>query len=189
MRKLEPFTGHINFEPSYKQYLVWNQLLPNHCDKCGGELEMRPCGINQNGDPIFKPTCKKCGTTDIPRLILYGGAAGSGKAQLLDSQVVTPFGLRKNRDLKVGDTITNPVTGGMQKIIYLHPVSKNQYYRIVFSDGAYTDCSSEHIWKLHQSCERSKSFKKYGGDMDKLWTAQQMYEWYQRKKNGICADE
>ena len=189
MRKLEPFTGHINFEPSYKQYLVWNQLLPNHCDKCGGELEMRPCGINQNGDPIFKPTCKKCGTTDIPRLILYGGAAGSGKAQLLDSQVVTPFGLRKNRDLKVGDTITNPVTGGMQKIIYLHPVSKNQYYRIVFSDGAYTDCSSEHIWKLHQSSERSKSFRKYGGDRDRLWTAQQVYEWYQRKKNGICADE
>ena len=186
MRKLEPFTGHINFEPSYKQYLVWNQLLPNHCDKCGGELEMRPCGINQNGDPIFKPTCKKCGTTDIPRLVLYGGAAGSGKCLNLDSKICTPFGFRKLRDIEVGNIITNPMTGGMQRVIYKHPMGEHDFYRIWFCDGTHADCSSGHIWKAHQSGKRTKAFKKYGGDRDRLWSTIEIYEWYKNKKeNGM----
>ena len=82
MRKLQPFTGSINFEPSYKQYLVWQQLEPNRCDKCGGSLVMKPVGTDNNGNLIKKPFCSKCGTSDIPRLILYGGAAGSGKSWL-----------------------------------------------------------------------------------------------------------
>lgn len=82
MRKLTPYKGKINFEPSYKQFLVWEMLEPKRCDKCGGEIEMRPVGFDNNGNVIKKPFCKKCGTSDIPRLVLYGGAAGSGKSWL-----------------------------------------------------------------------------------------------------------
>ena len=77
-----PYKGNINCEPSYKQFLVWQMLEPNRCDKCGSELEMRPVGYDNNGNVIKKPFCKKCGTSDIPRLVLYGGAAGSGKSWL-----------------------------------------------------------------------------------------------------------
>ena len=82
MKKLEPFTGKIDFHPSYRQYLVMQMLEPNHCDKCGGELEMRTIGFDSSGNPIKKPFCKNCSTTDIPRLILFGGAGGAGKSHL-----------------------------------------------------------------------------------------------------------
>lgn len=82
MKKLVPYTGEINFSPSWKQHLVWEMLEPNRCDKCGGSLEMRPVGTDNNGNIIKKPFCSKCGTSDIPRLVLYGGAAGSGKSWL-----------------------------------------------------------------------------------------------------------
>ena len=182
MRKLVPYTGEINFSPSWKQHLVWEMLEPNRCDKCGGSLEMRTVGFDNNGNEIKKPFCSKCGTTDIPRLVLYGGAAGSGKAISLDSSICTPFGFRKLRNIKVGDIITNPITGGMQKVIYIHPMGKFDFYRIWFCDGTYTDCSSGHIWKAHQAGKTSKVFKKYGGDRDKLWSTIQIYEWYKNKK-------
>ena len=89
MRKLQPFTGSINFEPSYKQYLIWQKLEPNRCDKCGGSLEMRSVGTDNNGHPIMKPFCKDCGTDDIPRLLLYGGRGGSGKSWLGTAWIVT----------------------------------------------------------------------------------------------------
>ena len=52
MKKLVPYTGEINFSPSWKQHLVWEMLEPNRCDKCGGSLEMRPVGTDNNGNII-----------------------------------------------------------------------------------------------------------------------------------------
>lgn len=77
MRRLERPRGlTINFRPSERQLELWNALQPNRCDKCGGTLEMRPCGVDSKGHTIFKPTCTKCGNTDIPEQILGGGSAG-----------------------------------------------------------------------------------------------------------------
>ena len=89
MKKLIPFTGSINFRPSYKQWKVWEMLEPNRCDKCGGQLEMRVVGQDAQGNIIKKPFCKDCQTSDIPRLILYGGAAGAGKSHLGCAWVVS----------------------------------------------------------------------------------------------------
>lgn len=83
MKKLvEPRNLVINFKPSERQFELWNALQPNRCDKCGGELEMKPCGVDKDGHTIFEPTCVKCGNTDIPEQILEGGAAGGGKSYL-----------------------------------------------------------------------------------------------------------
>lgn len=65
-----------------RQYELWNALQPNRCDKCGGTLEMRPCGFDREGHEVFKPTCSQCGNTDIPEQILGGGSAGGGKSYL-----------------------------------------------------------------------------------------------------------
>lgn len=68
--------------------MVWNALQGNRCDKCGGELSLELTGYDKQGHPIHEPTCKKCGNTDIPELILAGGAAGGGKSFLGCSWVV-----------------------------------------------------------------------------------------------------
>lgn len=186
MKKLYAPSGlTINFSPSEKQMEAWQACQPNRCDKCGGTLEMRLTGHDAHGNPIHEPTCVKCGNTDIPENVLQGGAAGGGKGASLDSQVLTPFGFRRLGDLKIGDDITNPNTGGIQKVIWLHPIANFPFYRIHFVDGTTFECTEEHIWKCHKSNKITKRAKKYGIDKDTLWTTKQMYEWYRNKDNGV----
>lgn len=187
MKKLvEPRGLVINFTPSERQYELWNALQPNRCDKCGGELEMRKCGTDKEGHVLYEPVCKNCGNNDIPEQILSGGSAGGGKMGLLDSQVLTPFGYRKLADIKVGDIITSPTTGGMQRVVYLHPVGEFDFYRVKFRDDTYFDCSEGHLWQLHESRKaKSKKAKKYNLPVDTVWPTIKMYEWYQKKKAGM----
>lgn len=190
MAKLEKPRGlTINFEPSERQYELWKALQPGVCE-CGGKLEMRPNGFDAQGHQIYKATCTKCGTTDIPEQILGGGAAGGGKALLLDSEIITPFGIRRYGDLKVGDIITSATTGGFTEVIALHPIETRDYYRVHFVDDTYVDCSDNHIWRGHFSRKKSKKAKKYpkyfaeDGD-DELIVAEQLFNWYRKKESGM----
>ena len=83
MAKLEQPRGlKIDFKPSERQYELWNALQPNRCEFCGGTLAMKECGTDAHGHTIYKATCTKCGSTDIPEQILGGGSAGGGKSWL-----------------------------------------------------------------------------------------------------------
>lgn len=178
-----PQNLHIDFKPSPRQYEVWKALQPE-CPYCGGKIVQQPCGIDRNGQPLYEAACSKCGEKNIPQVILSGGAAGGGKQALLTSYVLTPFGFRKLRDIKKGDVITNPKTGGIQKVIWLHPIETHDYYRLHFVDGTYFDCSEGHLWACHQSRKRSKAVKKYNLDLDTVWVTKDMYDWYRAKENG-----
>lgn len=117
--------------------------------------------------------------------LCYGGAAGGGKMLNIDTNVCTPFGFRPLRDMRVGDIISNPVTGGQQRIIYIHPKGKFDFYRVNFSDGTSTECSEGHLWKAHQSGKAYRRVKKYGEESrDRLWETKEMYEWYKRNDKG-----
>lgn len=187
MARLEKPRGlNITFKPSERQYELWNALQPNHCDKCGGKLVMKPNGFDKNGHQIYQATCDKCGNTDIPEQVLGGGSAGGGKAGLLDSEVLTPFGFRKLRDIKVGDIISSATTGGMQRVVYLHPIGLFDFYRVKFRDGTYFDCSEGHLWQVHESRKhKSKKASKYGLSSDTVWSTIKMYEWYQKRRTGM----
>lgn len=172
----------INFTPSKKQYELWKLLQPNQCPHCGGTIDQVECGVDRDGHPIYKPQCQKCGSFDLPQIILGGGAAGGGKALKLDELVCTPFGFREVGVLKEGDIITNPTTGGTQKIVYMHPIETHDYYRVKFIDGTYIDCSAGHLWNCHVDNDKSK-YDKYNEEppVDKVWKTDVMYEWYKEK--------
>lgn len=185
----EPKGLQIDFRPSPKQYEVWKNLQPE-CPICGGEIVQKMSGVDRNGNPTFKPVCSKCGNENIPQMILTGGAAGGGKCLNINSLVCTPFGFRALKDLKVGDIISNPMTGKMQRVIWIHPKGKFPFYRVHFVDGTYTDCSEGHLWRAHQSRKKSKKAKNnpehyamYGDD--RIMETSAMYQWYQRKKSGM----
>ena len=79
----------INFSPSARQYELWKLLQPNYCPHCGGNIIQVPTGIDRDGNPIYKPQCAKCGSFDLPQLILGGGAAGGGKSYLGSCWIVS----------------------------------------------------------------------------------------------------
>lgn len=66
----------IDFKPSSRQYELWKLLQPDCCPHCGGHILQKMIGIDEKGNPKFQPYCDKCGSTDLPQLILGGGAAG-----------------------------------------------------------------------------------------------------------------
>lgn len=75
-----PRNCKIDFKPSSKQYELWKLLQPDYCPHCGGSISQKLIGTDERGNPKYKPYCKKCGSTELPQLILGGGAAGGGKS-------------------------------------------------------------------------------------------------------------
>lgn len=118
-------------------------------------------------------------------VVFGGGILAAGKMTLLDSHVVTPAGLRPLRDIKVGDVISDPETGGQEKVVQLHPVETVPFMRVSFSDGTHTDCSTGHLWKVRITGKRPDRELLKGEDRDwRLWDARMMYGFMLAKKNG-----
>lgn len=119
-------------------------------------------------------------------VVFGGGNLGGGKQGLLDSHIVTPFGLRKLRDIKVGDIISNPDTGGQERVVWLHPIDKHEYYRVSFVDGTHFDCSEGHLWKVRVAGRKTKRYDKKGNRDDwRVLPTKQMYEFLEKKKHGV----
>lgn len=72
---------------------------------------------------------------------------GSGKAQSINSKVLTPSGWRTMGSLVPGDLVITPM-GKVSKIIDTFPQGKKQLYKISFDDNSSTLCCSEHLWEV-----------------------------------------
>lgn len=78
---------HVDFKPSAKQYELWKLLQPNFCPHCGGGIEQVLIGYDANRNPQYRPQCVQCNSTNLPQLILGGGAAGKQPTASLYSNV------------------------------------------------------------------------------------------------------
>ncbi|MFD3839516.1 helicase-related protein [Streptomyces sp. NPDC058642] len=83
--------------------------------------------------------------TEHPMHRLLQGEVGSGKAQPLDSLVLTPAGFRRMGDLRVGDEVVVP-DGEIALIDGVFPQGKRDVWRLVLSDGSSVECDDEHLW-------------------------------------------
>lgn len=79
----------INFSPSERQYELWKLLQPDSCHICGGQIHQELKGHDYKGNPQYRPACSQCGNTNLPQMILGGGAAGGGKSYLGSCWVVS----------------------------------------------------------------------------------------------------
>ncbi|MEU7391316.1 helicase-related protein [Streptomyces tanashiensis] len=89
--------------------------------------------------------------TEHPMHRLLQGEVGSGKAQPLDSLVLTSVGFRRMGDMRVGDEVIVP-TGETAVIDGVFPQGEREVWRILLSDGTAVECDDEHLWIVGTSC-------------------------------------
>ena len=76
-----------------------------------------------------------------------GGILAAGKEQPLDSQVLTPNGFIKMRDIKVGSKVVTPFDG-VANVTAIFPQGIKDVYEFVLSDGRKCECGLEHLWTV-----------------------------------------
>lgn len=92
-----------------------------------------------------------------PEEAFYGGAAGGGKLCPVDSLVLTPFGWKRNGDIRVGDVVVDPRTGGSARVVLAHPTVNVRVWEVELDDGAVVECGGDHLWTYRESGKRRKS--------------------------------
>lgn len=87
-----------------------------------------------------------CNSADVlsNRNFLFIGPAGTGKAQPLDSSVLTPHGIKLMGDIKIGDQVVTG-HGNIGNVTGIYPQGRRNIYRITLSDDSSIRVSDEHL--------------------------------------------
>lgn len=80
---------------------------------------------------------------------------GSGKAQPLDANVLTPDGWKKMGDIQIGDQVIS-VDGKPTCVTGVFPQGEKEIFEVIFSDGSKAECCEEHLWLTQTYYERTK---------------------------------
>src|SRR6184192_1489248 len=80
--------------------------------------------------------------------IIIAGRPSMGKAQPLDAGVKTLMGWKRMGDLRLGDELAS-VDGRRSLVSGIFPQGARPIYRVTFSDGRSTECTAEHLWRVH----------------------------------------
>ncbi|QNP69957.1 DEAD/DEAH box helicase [Streptomyces roseirectus] len=83
--------------------------------------------------------------TSHPMHRLLQGEVGSGKAQPLDSLVLTPAGFRPMGAIRRGDEVIVPA-GETAVVDGVYPQGERDVWRLVLCDGSTVECDDEHLW-------------------------------------------
>ena len=81
-------------------------------------------------------------------LVVLAARPSMGKAQPVDSKVLTANGWSLMSDLRVGNYLAS-VDGGKSIVTGIYPQGKKQVFRITFSDGRSAECCNDHLWNVY----------------------------------------
>ena len=79
---------------------------------------------------------------------------GLGKAQPLDSKILTPTGWKLMGEIKTGDSVIS-VDGKATKVSGVFPQGKKPIYRVTMNDGSFTECCEDHLWNVNDTTRAS----------------------------------
>lgn len=123
------------------------------------------------------------------------GSSSFGKAQPLDSRIITPFGWKLMGDMNIGDEVIG-ADGKSHKVVGVFPQGIRPIYKVSFSNGTSCECDIEHLWNvnsLYQRCgkkyikgiSKNKNDKFYAQDNSyKTMTLREIIEKGITKRNG-----
>ena len=83
---------------------------------------------------------------------------GTGKASLMTSKVLTPYGFTEMKNIKVGSKVISG-SGNVANVIGVFPQGKRDCYTVTFDDGSSTVVSDNHLWEVQTRDDR-RSHKK-----------------------------
>jgi replicative DNA helicase len=78
-------------------------------------------------------------------LVVLAARPSMGKAQPLDSPVLTPHGFVPMGSLRPGSVVVGS-DGRPQRVLAVFPQGEKQVFDVRFSDGATAQCCDEHLW-------------------------------------------
>ena len=132
-------------------------ILTRPAVEAGERLGFLPGTLNDKIDPYLRPLYDALhdmvDPDSIPRLMASGTIEVAplgymrGRAQPLDSRVLTPEGYRRFGDLEVGDLVVGS-TGLPTRVLGVFPQGRRQVYRVTTQDGASTLACGEHLWTV-----------------------------------------
>ena len=157
--------------------------------KDAGWVEVDGFRLRDNIDYIYQTGFQEAlGTCDAD-VMFSGGEASSGKEQPYDALIVTPFGMRKMGDLKVGDIICG-TDGGMQQVLRIYEQGTKDVYKFTFIDGATCEAGLSHLWNIRKMKQTSKKAFLHGLKSDedwRVWDTQKIIEYLEGStKNHIA---
>jgi len=82
-------------------------------------------------------------------------ATGTGKAQWINANVLTPRGWKRMGDVVVGDEVVGQ-NGRPTRVLAVYPQGIRSIYRVRFSDGAESLVDAEHLWNVRDRHQKNK---------------------------------
>ena len=87
------------------------------------------------------------------RSVLLAGEQDTGKAQPLDSGVLTPSGFRRMGDMAVGDEVITP-RGTTTSVTGVFPQGVRPVYELTLTDGRKVRADADHLWSVSTHADR-----------------------------------
>ena len=86
--------------------------------------------------------------------ICFAGGHGRGKQLSLETDLPTPTGFIKLKDLKEGDQLFDE-KGNICTVITLHSINLSpESYKIIFDDGSEVEACADHLWSTYTRKDR-----------------------------------
>jgi replicative DNA helicase len=76
------------------------------------------------------------------------GPAGTGKAQPLDSKIMTINGWKLMGDIELGDLVLGE-DGKYSNVSGIFPQGEMEVVKITFEDGRTAECTYNHLWNIY----------------------------------------
>jgi phosphate starvation-inducible PhoH-like protein len=140
-------------------------ILTRPAVEAGERLGFLPGTLTEKIDPYLRPLYDALhdmiDPESIPRLMAAGTievaplAYMRGRAQPVDTRVLTPVGFRPIGDLRVGDFVMGS-DGWPTPVLGVHPQGRKKVYRVTAQDGASTLACAEHLWSVTTRADKRR---------------------------------
>jgi phosphate starvation-inducible PhoH-like protein len=140
-------------------------ILTRPAVEAGERLGFLPGTLNEKIDPYLRPLYDALhdmvDPDSIPRLMASGTievaplAYMRGRAQPVDTPVLTPWGFQPIGELRVGDLVVGS-DGKPTVVLGVYPQGRKDVFRVTTQDGASTLACGEHLWSVTTVGDRSR---------------------------------